>query len=278
MSQWRYVAASVPGTSHIEAAQPCQDACEVKQAVTPDGEEFLVLIASDGAGSALFSQEGSQIVCQFLSDKLCRLIAGGWTPDQITHRRAQVYLRYVSAAIDRIARERGLNKRDFAATLLMAIIGDEYAIFAQLGDGAIVIDSAEGYRPIFWPQSGEYANTTYFVTDKTAIHHLAFQTIEQSVNEIAVLTDGIQGIALQYEIKSAHQPFFKPLFGSLRQAPVEALSSMNEHLAAFLNSGRVNERTADDKTLILACRQSSRTTDDLDMNRFEDRYEDASGL
>lgn len=270
MSQWRYVAASVPGTSHIESAQPCQDACEVEQAATPDGEEFLVLIASDGAGSASCSQDGSQIVCQFLSDKLCRLIAGGWTPDQITYHRAKVYLRYVSAVIDRISRERGLNKRDFAATLLLAIVGDEYAVFAQLGDGAIVIDSAEGYCPIFWPQSGEYANTTYFVTDKTAINHLSFKTIERSVNEIALLTDGIQGIALQYEIKSAHQPFFKPLFGSLRQAPVEVLSSMNEHLAAFLNSERVNERTADDKTLILACRQSSLSSGDLDINHFED--------
>lgn len=188
-----------------------------------------------------------------------------------------MYLRYISAAIDSVARERGLNKRDFAATLLMAIVGDEYAVFAQLGDGAIVIDSVEGYSPVFWPQSGEYANTTYFVTDKTAIHHLAFKTIEQPVNEIAVFTDGIQGLALQYEIKSAHQPFFKPLFSSLQQVPVEALSSMNDHLAAFLNSERVNERTTDDKTLILACRQSG--ADHPNVDNLEDQYaQDSSSL
>jgi len=262
MSQWRCASASVQGTSHVESAQPCQDAFRVEQVLTPDGEEFLVLIASDGAGSARFSQEGAQIVCQFLLEKFYRLIAGGWAPAQITHGRAKVYLNYVSREIDRVARERGLAKRDFAATLLMAVVGDKYSVFAQLGDGAIVVDSADGYSPVFWPQSGEYANMTYFVTDKTDIDQLQFKIVNQPVKEIALFTDGIQGLALHYELKGAHQPFFKPLFSSLQQASVETLPQMNDHLAAFLGSARVNERTDDDKTLMLACRQSHFVADE----------------
>jgi len=262
MSQWRHASASVQGTSHVESAQPCQDACRVEQASTPDGEEFLVLIASDGAGSASFSQEGSQTVCQSLSEKLCRLIAGGWTPDQVTHGLAQVYVHNVLEEIEQIARGRGLDKRDFAATLLMAVVGDKYSVFAQLGDGAIVIDSSDGYIPVFWPQSGEYANMTYFVTDKTDIDQLQFKIVNQPVKEIALFTDGIQGLALHYELKGAHQPFFKPLFSSLQQASVETLPQMNDHLAAFLGSARVNERTDDDKTLMLACRQSHFVADE----------------
>lgn len=262
MSQWRYASASVRGTSHVESAQPCQDACRVEQVLTPEGEEFLVLIASDGAGSAPFSQEGSQIVCQSLSEKLCRLIAGVWTPDQLTHGLARVYVHNVLKEIEQIARERGLASRDFAATLLMAVVGDKYSVFAQLGDGAIVINSSDGYSPVFWPQSGEYANMTYFVTSKTDISQLQFKVVNQSVNEIALFTDGIQGLALQYEVKGAHQPFFKPLFSSLQQASAETLSQMNDHLAALLGSERVNERTDDDKTLVLAYRQSTSVADE----------------
>ena len=70
---------------------------------------------------------------------------------------------------------------------------------------------------------------------------------------MALFTDGLQTLALDYT-RAAHSPFFAPMFA--------ALSSETEPggllgpLSAFLESPAVNERTDDDKTLILATRKS----------------------
>jgi hypothetical protein len=269
MSQWRSAYASAQGTSHIESTQPCQDTCKYERFLTSEGRELLVMIASDGAGSASLSNEGSKMVCQFLSEKISQLFEEGWTLNQITERYARFLLRYVSARLGRVARLREIKKRDFAATLLIALIDDEYAAFFQLGDGAIVINSDDGYRPVFWPQSGEYANETYFVTDKTAAKNLKFTFLNETVNEVALFTDGIQGLALKYDVQAAYSPFFRPLFAYLRGVPEEALPQLNGQIEKFLDSETVNARTNDDKTLMLACRLAKAVTDSETLSEIE---------
>ena len=49
---WRYVYTSVRGTAHLDTNLPCQDASLVHQAINSADEPLLVLLASDGAGSA----------------------------------------------------------------------------------------------------------------------------------------------------------------------------------------------------------------------------------
>jgi len=265
MSQWRFSWASVQGTSHVESNQPCQDACRCEQFSTPSGEEFLVLVASDGAGSASLSQEGSQAVCRVLIEKFTRLFEEGWTLERMTQKYAQFLLRYTAVLVKRLAKTQALPEREFAATLLFAIVGRESAAFLQLGDGAIVINSEDGYRPVFWPQSGEYANMTYFVTDKAAVENLQFSYVTEAVTEIALFTDGIQGLALKYETKTAHAPFFRPFFEHLQAASEESLPQVNAHLADFLGSKRINARTDDDKTLVLAYRPTNQTEGSREM-------------
>ncbi len=270
MSQWRSAYASVQGTSHVESNQLCQDACGCERFVTSEGKEFLVMIASDGAGSATLSHEGSQMVCQFLLEKISQFFEEGWTLDQITERYARFLLRSVSVSVGRVARLRELKKRDFAATLLVALVSDEYSAFFQLGDGAIVINSEDSYRHIFWPQSGEYANETYFVTDKSASKNLKFTFLNETINEVALFTDGIQGIALKYDAQAAYSPFFRPLFEYLRSVPEEALSQLNGQIEKFLDSETVNARTNDDKTLMLACRFANTVADSEELSEIED--------
>lgn len=55
--------------------------------------------------------------------------------------------------------------RDLACTILLAIVGADAAVFAQLGDGAIITGEGDHYTPVFWPPAGEYANVTDFLTD-----------------------------------------------------------------------------------------------------------------
>ena len=74
------------------------------------------------------------------------------------------------------------------------------------------------------------------------------------MNEVAVLTDGLQKLALHYQSQTAHTPFFRPIFAWLRQAPDDYAEKFASSLAGYLDSPKVNECTDDDKTLVLATR------------------------
>ena len=99
--------------------------------------------------------------------------------------------------------------RDFACTLVGAAIGPNQTIFFQVGDGAIVARRGELLECMFWPESGEYANMTYFVTDELASEHLHCR-VEESPAEVALLTDGLQRLALVFANQSVHTRFSHP--------------------------------------------------------------------
>jgi hypothetical protein len=73
--------------------------------------------------------------------------------------------------------------------------------------------------------------------------------------EIAVLTDGIERLVLNYAIKSVHRPFFDRNIQAIRQwGGVAKSTSLSLALASYLSSPEVSERTDDDLTLVLASR------------------------
>ena len=157
----------------------------------------------------------------------------------------------------RLEAERPLNVsvRELACTLLLAVVDESDSAFVQIGDGAIVRMDGGEYRPVFWPQSGEYANTTHFVTEADFAHHLKVflrPADRDGFNELALLTDGLQRLALDYDARIGHGPFFFPLFQTLRRA-TDAME-LGQPLRLFLDSPLINDRSDDDKTLILATR------------------------
>jgi hypothetical protein len=126
----------------------------------------------------------------------------------------------------------------------------------------VLSDSEENaYGHVFWPDRGEYANTTHFVTEEDAVEHLQFESVNRRIIEVALLTDGLQTIALNYQLQIAHEPFFKGLFAPLRTAKEGRSPELSESLVSFLSSPRVNEKTDDDKTLVLASRVGSDLAD-----------------
>lgn len=160
------------------------------------------------------------------------------------------------ADLERKAREDSAVLRDYSSTVLLAIVGRTEAIYAQIGDGAIVISTGdEEYSVVFWPENGEYANMTYFITDDDCKKHLQVQRTSSSPWELALLTDGLQRIALKYDTKTAFSPFFIPMSKTLRNKPPGMSYVLCDALSGFLNSSAINERTDDDKTLLLASRK-----------------------
>ena len=129
-------------------------------------------------------------------------------------------------------------------------------MFMQIGDGAIVVRQGDGLVPVFWPQSGEYINTTNFLTDAESEEKLEFTEMTQ-VDELAIFTDGLERLLLRFDDKSVHQQALVPMLNYLSDAATEQIQQIESELAGFLDSAQVNSRTDDDKTLILATRSLS---------------------
>jgi hypothetical protein len=253
---WRYIAASVMGTSHQKVGGTCQDANDCQVYRLPNGEKVLVAVVADGAGSAACGGEGAFRACSEFVGLANHHLSSGNPVEQISIETAKSWLGVIQRALDKDAESVSRGRRDFACTLLGLVVGDDCTACLQIGDGVIVVADSEEhvYGHVFWPDRGEYANTTHFVTQDEAVEHLQFESVRRQIVEVALLTDGLQSIALNYKQQSAHEPFFKGLFAPLGGVNEGRSHELSQSLAAFLSSPRVNEKTDDDKTLVLASR------------------------
>jgi hypothetical protein len=258
---WRYTLACCTGTAHAEQATGCQDRALCR--LVPLGErrgEALLAVVADGAGSAAASAHGAALCCAWFADRLALYLSTGEDLAALGGAQLCAWIGELQERLVGEAASLGLPLRDLASTLLVVAVGPEGALFAQIGDGAIVVDDpVAGYAPVFWPQTGEYANQTYFVTDPDAAARLQWQYVERAIGEVALMSDGLQSLALHYHSRSAHRPFFLPMFRALAQAVPGPSAELDRALAAFLESPAVNARTDDDKTLVLAARDPVRT-------------------
>jgi hypothetical protein len=217
------------------------------------GETVLLLACADGAGSAEFAEVGAKIACEGIVHEMREALGSGLHISDIDGGTITAWHRRVRELLNAEADLRSARLRAFSCTLLTAIVGEQAAVFSQLGDGAIILQEGDGYRTVFWPQSGEYLNTTNFLTDEGFERRVEFHAHPDRLDELALLTDGLQMLALRFADKSVHSPFFLPIFQALRA--VESASALQTPLRDFLTAPAVKRRTDDDKTLILATRR-----------------------
>jgi len=251
---WRWVSASVTGTSHTVSGMECQDSHFCNEIQTPEGPVLLTFV-SDGAGSAAKSAIGSRLVCDVLFDKSLEFFRDDGRVSQLTLRLIANWIQFFRDEVILQAAADGLSDRDYACTLLGAIVAEKAAALFQVGDGAIVYTTQPNEQTptlAFWPERGEYENTTFFITQSTFLDQMQFCLIPERIFELALLSDGLQRIALNYQTKTAHAPFFSGLFAPLRMTPKRDALALSTKLAEYLDSPKVNDRTDDDKTLILA--------------------------
>jgi len=251
---WKVIRASVIGTSHAHSGQPCQDDCRADVVGGADGQEFLVCIVSDGAGSAQEVGTGAALAC---STARASIAASLSRSKKLAESDVESWIADVRSVISAAAEANELSDRDYACTLLGAVVGNGAAVFFQIGDGSIVVSSGSALGVVFWPDAGPYANMTYFVTEEDALSHLHVSITHTQVDELALFTDGIQRLALSFEQLTPHYPFFEPMLNVLRKRSPDECAALDQQLALFLESTAINERTDDDKTLVLATRRMS---------------------
>lgn len=244
---WVVLGESVTGTSHRAGNTPCQDACRF--ACFGPTCEFLVMVAADGAGSASHADKGAALAC----DEFVRRVKA-LEPDALaTREHVSALFADVHNALIAEAERLGVRPREVACTAVLAIAGPTNAVFAQIGDGAIVTGSGTERRVVFWPEPTEYVNATDFLTDAQFAERIQFEATQEPVLELAILSDGLQRLALDFADRVPHPPFFGPFFKELQQVSNAGL--LSEPLRTLLDSDRINQRTDDDKTLMLAVRR-----------------------
>jgi hypothetical protein len=246
--EWRIVAASVIGSSHERHNKPCQDAHHF-QALLGNS---LVIAVADGAGSASLSEVGSKIAVAAAVEAV--VLRWSTTPPiEENEWRAflvdalQSALRSVEA--EALARE--VSIRELASTLIVLLASPEQVAVGQIGDGAVVLGGKEGeVISLTLPDSGEYLNETSFLISPDAIEMAQFNIWQGSVSKLALFSDGLQQLALKMPEGSPHEPFFAPLFSFVESKYMDEMAQ--EELVSFLRSPRIQERTDDDLTLVLA--------------------------
>lgn len=245
---WKYFYSSVKGTSHIASNTPKQDNCKI--CVFKD---YLIATVADGAGSAKYSDLSSKFICKLFVRKTKQWLTNNNLED-ITREIISEWFTYFQKVINRaVAIYKLESSREFATTLLFSVLSKDFNIFVQIGDGIIAVGDENDMECVFLPQNGEFINTTHFATETGAINIFMYKITSEPVKRIAMHTDGIEQIALDFKAQKPFIPFFVPFFSVLEKVENSGYSEMlSKQLEIFLQSDRVNKKTDDDKTLFLA--------------------------
>jgi hypothetical protein len=247
---WRVVGVSLRGSSHLKTDQPCQDVHAFER--MPDGT--LLAAVADGAGTAALAEVGAEVAVRAAMETLKERLE----KDSLADRPEETWrpllheaMRSALEGVEREAAARGVTARDLACTLSLAVARPAMAAGAQIGDGAVVFADGEGkILALLRPVAGEYLNETTFLVSSGALDQIQFAWRAGEISRLALLTDGLQMLALKAADGEPHAPFFAPLFAFIAAAEDEAKGRAG--LASFLGSDRVRSRADDDLTLLLA--------------------------
>lgn len=201
------LAASCRGRSHAHAAKPRDDSFLIEA----DGSGWNLLAVADGAGSSRYSRKGSALACETVVETLRQLLASPRLEDffQANAGRLAEWKRAFEAAdgrpdseaannfhdlmaagdglrlndvvykavyeahaaIEREARDRGAQVRDYHSTLLCAAFRQfsfgYFIISYWVGDGAMAVYNWNGRDRVLvpgQPDGGEFAGQTRFLT------------------------------------------------------------------------------------------------------------------
>ncbi len=264
---WKATARCEIGVSHLQRGIPCQDYCDFRVV-----NDVLVGIIADGAGSSQASDLGAYLTVQscldFTEEIEAWLKQDGYEAYRLGVKPLPVKIArfFFQKAMERVlrvlrdaAQEKNYCLDDLASTLLMFIATPDWIAAMQIGDGLLVIQPQAGdYQLVFMPDKGEFANQTTFVTSSDALNSMQVRVIEDKMKFISAMTDGLEAVAIRYSDWSPFAPFFDPLQkfiteDQLTDSPIDATTDVapQNYLKMFLCSDRLNQKTSDDKSLIL---------------------------
>lgn len=239
---WRWIAASVTGEGHLNRGERRQDAFAVRAI----GADMIVAVVSDGAGSASHGRQGAWMTCRALCNA-----AQAWQGIPQTDECIHDAIDALRDHIDHVATQRGLLRRQFAATMIGLILTQEDILVLHVGDSALAGRHEGTWELIAQPENGEYASTTWFVTDDPA-PRLNILRGRRRHDAFALFSDGVGDLAIRQPDITAHQGFFAPMIQAVDAVPQRGKNHALSHgLKAWLDTASVRARSDDDKSLVL---------------------------
>jgi serine/threonine protein phosphatase PrpC len=233
----------------------CQARASCRTIDTASGP-VIAAVVSDGAGSAQKAAVGATIVCTELHRTIAAYLRSGGALPNIDTECAADWIDSIRDKIGVAAKAAELHPRDYAATLVALMIGDDRAVIVHVGDGAATVRDriTHEWSVPSWPFHGEYASTTRFVIDDP---HPQFEIVHvnSAIDRFAIFSDGIENLVLDQRKKSAPAPFFERLSQPVASWDGERRNrKLSKHLRNYLDSETVCEGTDDDKSLIIGAR------------------------
>jgi serine/threonine protein phosphatase PrpC len=271
---WKSIARSQIGTMHEQRDLPCQD---FGSSLVLD--DLLIGAVSDGAGSAARSEIGSRIAVETAIAYLANLdqattqprSLSTWTESELDKNIRPVFVSMVQRVRQKLlerAETEACDVESLACTLLVVVATPRWLAAMQIGDGFVVMRRSLSWREavlanelevlkhpgeyalLFQPDKGEYANQTSFVTSSDALAQM--QTTIRSIGTktfLCIASDGLERVAIKLKDWTAFAPFFEPLEQFVKETNYPSLE--DSYLMEFLRSDRLNQRTDDDKTVLL---------------------------
>ena len=244
--------ASTIGSAHLRSDLPCQDASAWED--LPGGG--CALVVADGAGSSPHSDEGARTVVRSIIETLTRSFEEPDPPEpEEVEEVLQSAIEEARTAVCEIANGQGQSATHFSTTVQAAIGYPTFITFAQLGDGACVLrrTGSEFYGLVFPPHEGEYAGETCFLPQHPSeARPVDIRTARGPWALVALLTDGVAGVAVHRSALWPVAGFFGPIERVLREYGAEVGTRWITH---ELEVGATAERVNDDRTLVVALRE-----------------------
>ena len=257
---WRTAIATAPGSSHLRDQLPNQDAVACRLVEVGHGQ-VLVCAVADGAGSASRSDEGSQIavttavttVASGINKQPAAAFGQGLAESLVRNAIKQAKIE-----VERYGAARDIHPRELASTLIIAVASDSLVTAAQVGDGAVIaFNIGDGTaKTLCAAHSGEYANETTFITSRTRPDRIADvgHASGYDYDSLALITDGLQNLALKMSERTAFMRFWNPILNDLAQT--DEPDAVPGRLRSFISGERVQSRTTDDVTIAIAVRSA----------------------
>lgn len=265
---WRIAKASIIGTGHIGANMPCQDNHYYMQI-----DDMLIAAVSDGLGSAAHSEIGSEIVTKravtYIADYF-----GSLKPSQKQrrfwpwHKQPDPAPPPTAPALETVCREAfttaraalitqastdSKELRDYACTLLVAVVLADQWVVMHIGDGAVVgVFQDDNTRTLSIPDNGEFINVTMPLTSTDYLTNLRFTHNTEALQGVGLVSDGVQPMCINYKTGEAYDGFFRPLIQWIRTN--KDMAQADKAMAQMLDTPRFRQKSDDDMTLFLAVR------------------------
>jgi len=268
------IGASLRGKSHIESNTECQDyhMCDKLD------NGWVVLVVSDGAGSAKFAERGAKANCNITLTLIKKLVKQKDWKTLPTEKDWNIEVTSIFLQIREIFSHKvsklndGTKLSDFCATIMLAVITPDGILAAHIGDGRMGFKTnTNEWKSLSTPHKGEEANQTIFLQNSwntplvpalniSGVYVPETVVVNERPQAVVLLSDGCENSAWECSI-------FNPITGHYEDKNIPFAGFMNPLIESLLEEDESNrmdlfidildhgtkacKQERDDKTMLL---------------------------